>query len=177
MRAEGKYEPLILPEFIGPGRRLQLGHASLLRIVYSAINAGSVTHGAPLSKAMSETTEWRVFIGNSSYSPTPDLQDASSTPPRPLPDIWRILDIRPRRSPQPVRTDVYVPCSPRSGVKLRYGQQLELKLRLERYENGAEKWLKPPVIHQYFTEPNIHGLFSRRWRTCSILMIIKISKV
>ena len=84
MRAEGKYEPLILPEFMGPGRRLQLGHASLLRIVYSAINAGSVTHGAPLSKAMSETTEWRVFIGNSSHLPTLDLQDAPSTPPRPL---------------------------------------------------------------------------------------------
>ena len=72
--------------------------------------------------------------------------------PVPLPGH---LDIRPWRSTEPVRTDVYVPCSPRSEVKLRYGQQLELKLRLERHENGAEKWLKPPVIRQYFTEPKL----------------------
>ncbi|CAI8009515.1 hypothetical protein GBAR_LOCUS6371 [Geodia barretti] len=69
--------------------------------------------------------------------------------PVPLPGH---LDIRPWRSTEPVRTDVYVPCSPRSEVKLRYGQQLELKLRLERHENGAEKWLKPlveDVFHPY----------------------------
>ena len=61
---------------------------------------------------------------------------------QPLPDIWRILEVQPRPSPKPARTDVYVPCSPRSGVKLRYGRTLELKLRLENHDNGAEKWQK-----------------------------------
>lgn len=87
--------------------------------------------------------EWRVFIPNKQDEHAPDLLASSTSEnSRAVPDVWSLLDLIPRRRSPEVRTDVYVPCSSRSGVKLRSGKILEVKLRSERHENGAEMWLK-----------------------------------
>ena len=71
------------------------------------------------------------------------LASGSSAEARCLPpDIWRLLQSGPRRLSPEIRTDLYLACSPRAGVKLSYGKSLELKLLCETHENGAESWMK-----------------------------------
>ena len=77
--------------------------------------------------------EWRIFL----HVPRSGLDDEAE-----LPDIWRLLDSKPWNSYPEVRTDVYFACSPRSGVKFRSGRNLEVKMRSEMHESGAEKWDK-----------------------------------
>ena len=61
-------------------------------------------------------------------------------------DILNLLGVGQRgRSPHEVRTDVYVKCTNDVGIKWRGSKILEIKVRLERQESGAEKWIK--VLH------------------------------
>ena len=96
--------------------------------------------------------EWRIFL----HVPRSGLDDEAE-----LPDIWRLLDSKPWNSYPEVRTDVYFACSPRSGVKFRSGRNLEVKMRSEMHESGAEKWDKvtyrsygsvrpPPPARNYY---------------------------
>ena len=71
-------------------------------------------------------------VGSSALLPPPE------TAPQ-LPDIWSLLETRPRVTSPETRT---LPCSHRAGVKLRCGKRLEVKLLRERHENGAESWFK-----------------------------------
>ena len=58
-------------------------------------------------------------------------------------DILTLLGVGQRgRSPYEVRTDVYVECTDEVGIKWRGSKTLEIKVRLEKQESGAEKWVK-----------------------------------
>lgn len=87
--------------------------------------------------------EWRVFLEVSVSQTGPGCKDGE------VADIWDLLNCKLRSSSAEVRTDVYVACSPRSGVKFRSGETLEVKLRTEIHESGAERWDKVnwPVIY------------------------------
>ena len=85
--------------------------------------------------------EWRVFFAVSDPKTSSEAHDSPNKTG--LPDIWRLLHARPSSSSAAeVRTDVYVACTPRSGVKFRAGRTLEVKLRFELHDSGAERWEK-----------------------------------
>lgn len=63
-----------------------------------------------------------------------------------VPDIWKLLGTGPWIVHPEKRSDVYVACSALSGVKLRSKKALEVKLRSERHESGAERWDKVSCI-------------------------------
>ena len=63
-----------------------------------------------------------------------------------MPDIWKLLGTGPWIVHPEKRTDIYVACSALSGVKLRSKKTLEVKLRSERHESGAERWDKVSCV-------------------------------
>ena len=73
--------------------------------------------------------EWRVFV------PLLSGQDQL--------DVWKLLRLDKHRQAPSIRTDVYIVSTARAGLKLRGKQALiEVKLRGERHESGAELWEK-----------------------------------
>lgn len=75
--------------------------------------------------------EWRVFFPSSEGF---------------VPDIWKLLSTGPWIVHPEKRIDIYVACSALSGIKLRSKKTLEVKLRCERHESGAERWDKVSII-------------------------------
>ena len=72
--------------------------------------------------------EWRVF--------------APASPSFSLPsELWTLIGVSPARG-EPDRTDVYLTCTPGAGLKLRYGTQVEIKLRQAVCSDGTEAWKK-----------------------------------
>ena len=81
--------------------------------------------------------EWRVFLEVSGSRKGPECKDGEVV------DIWHLLNCKLPTFSAEERTDVYVACSPRSGVKFRgSGKALEVKLRTETHESEAERWEK-----------------------------------
>lgn len=96
--------------------------------------------------------EWRVFY-NVSHIASATADTTASAAVRPasqwddtalLPDVWLLLDDgKPPMWTSKERTDLYLACTPRVGVKIRSGKTLELKLRSERSKkSGTERWHK-----------------------------------
>ena len=57
-------------------------------------------------------------------------------------DVWKLLRLdKPKKNPS-TRTDVYMVSTVKAGLKLRNKTTLEVKLRGERHECGAESWKK-----------------------------------
>lgn len=74
--------------------------------------------------------EWRVFLPCSASGAQPG-------------DIWSLLGAKQPRAFTEHRTDVYLTCTARVGLKLRgESQLLEVKIRKEKNEFGAENWQK-----------------------------------
>ncbi len=72
--------------------------------------------------------EWRVF---SPASPSSSLPS----------EMWSLIGVSPA-SREPDRTDVYLTCTPGAGLKLRYGAEVEIKLRQATVSDGTEAWKK-----------------------------------
>ena len=110
-----------------------------------AIIKGPITYATRRLSAHTATLamqwEWRVFFAASDPKTSSEAQDSPNKTE--LPDIWRLLHARPSSSfAAEVRTNVYVSCTPRSGVKFRAGRSLEVKLRCELHDSGADRWEK-----------------------------------
>ena len=100
--------------------------------------------------------EWRVFFEGAASGANPGARGP--------PDIWALLDSRPWSMRPEKRTDWYVACSTLSGVKLRGGNTLEVKLRSERHESGAERWEKVNSIRRL-------GKYNTSTATCKTSLV------
>ncbi len=56
-------------------------------------------------------------------------------------EMWSLIGVSPA-SREPDRTDVYLTCTPGAGLKLRYGAEVEIKLRQATVSDGTEAWKK-----------------------------------
>ena len=57
-------------------------------------------------------------------------------------DVWKLLRVDNPPKNTSIRTDIYMVATTTAGLKLRRKKALEVKLRGERHESGAESWEK-----------------------------------